>query len=62
MAEPDKTPARSFDAMKADLLARHVDQERQRRFLEWFNHRLAAERVDVARYYGSWDAGHGLVV
>ena len=62
VAARNQVAARSFDAMKADLLARHVDQERQRRFLEWFNHRLAAERVDVARYYGSWDAGHGLVV
>ena len=54
--------ARSFDDVKADLLARRVDQERQRRFLEFFDHRLAAERIDVARYYGRWDAGHGLVV
>ena len=53
---------RSFDDVKAELLARRVDRERQRRFLEWFDHRLAVERIHVARYYGRWDAGHGLVV
>jgi PPIC-type PPIASE domain len=57
-----QVPARSFDDMQADLRARHVDQERQRRFLDWFDHRLAAERIDVARYYGHWDPAHRLVV
>jgi len=54
--------ARSFDEAKADLRAHRIDQERQRRFLEWFDQRLAAERIDVDPYYGRWDPAHRLVI
>ena len=53
---------RSFEAAKADLRDRRLDQERQRRFMEWFDGRLGSERIEVARYYGRWDSTHRLVV
>lgn len=53
---------RSFEEAKADLRARRVDQERQRRFLEWFDERLAAQPIKVASFYGRWDSAHRLVV
>ena len=54
--------APSFDDAKADLRSRRVDQERQRRFIEWFDQRLAAEHIEIASYYGRWDPAHRLVI
>ena len=55
-------PTPSFDEAKADLRARRIDQERQRRFMEWFDQRLAAEHIEIASYYGRWDPAHRLVI
>jgi hypothetical protein len=58
----ERRASRSFDEAKADLRASRVDQERQRRFIDWFDERLGTERVEIARYYGRWDSAHRLVI
>jgi hypothetical protein len=58
----DQRAPRSFDEAKADLRARRVDQERQRRFMDWFDDRLGTERIEIAQYYGRWDSTHRLVI
>lgn len=58
----EQQASRSFDDAKADLRARRVDQERQRRFVDWFDERLGTERIEIARYYGRWDSAHRLVI
>jgi hypothetical protein len=60
-ARDQKAPP-SFGEAKADLRARRVDQERQRRFMDWFDDRLGTEHIEIARYYGRWDFAHRLVV
>jgi hypothetical protein len=55
-------PTPSFDEAKAELRAGHIDQERQRRFMEWFDQRLGAQHIDIAPYYGHWDSTHRLVI
>jgi hypothetical protein len=55
-------PTPSFDEAKAELRAGHIDQERQRRFMEWFDQRLGAQHIDIAPYYGRWDSAHRLVI
>lgn len=57
-----QAPVPSFEATKTELRARRIDQERQRRFMAWFDQRLAAERIEIASYYGRWDPDHRLVI
>jgi hypothetical protein len=58
---PEAEAGRLSEAMAQRLFPDAADDQRQGRFLEWFDHQLRDARVRVDRHFGRWDAGRGVV-
>ena len=58
---PEAAAGRLSEAMARQLYPDVADEERQRRFLEWFDGRLRAAKVRVDGHFGRWDSGRGVV-
>jgi hypothetical protein len=58
---PEAEAGRLSEAMARRLFPDVADEERQGRFMEWFDGRLRAAQVRVDRHFGRWDAGRGVV-
>lgn len=51
----------SFEEAKPELVKVLEDEQRQRLFYDWFKKQLGRAKVEIADYYGKWDAASQLV-
>jgi parvulin-like peptidyl-prolyl isomerase len=51
----------TFEEAKPELTKVLEDEQRQRLFFDWFGKQLGGAEVEVAGYYGKWDAASQLV-
>ena len=58
---PEAAAGRLSEAMARQLFPDVADEQRQSRFLEWFDGRLRAANVRVDGHFGRWDSGRGVV-
>ena len=58
---PEAAAGRLSEAMARQLFPDVADEERQSRFLDWFDGRLRAAKVRVDGHFGRWDSGRGVV-
>lgn len=58
---PEAEAGRLSEAMARRLFPDVADEERQGRFMEWFDGRLRAAKVRVDGHFGRWDSGRGVV-
>ena len=58
---PEAEAGRLSEAMARRLFPDVADEERQGRFMEWFDSRLRAAKVRVDGHFGRWDSDRGVV-
>ena len=58
---PEAAAGRLSEAMARQLFPDATDEERQSRFLDWFDGRLRSAKVRVDGHFGRWDSGRGVV-
>jgi hypothetical protein len=58
---PEAEAGRLSEAMAQRLFPDVADEQRQGRFLEWFDEQLRAAKVRVDGHFGRWDSGRGVV-
>jgi hypothetical protein len=58
---PEAAAGRLSEAMARQLFPDVADDDRQSRFLDWFDSRLRSAKVRVDGHYGRWDSGRGVV-
>jgi hypothetical protein len=58
---PEAAAGRLSETMARRLFPDAADEERQGRFMEWFDGRLRSARVRVDGHFGRWDSGRGVV-
>jgi hypothetical protein len=58
---PEAAAGRLSEAMARRLFPDVADEQRQGRFMEWFEDRLRSAKVRVDGHFGRWDAARGVV-
>lgn len=58
---PEAEAGRLSEAMAQRLFPDVPDEQRQGRFLDWFDQQLRAAEVRVDGHFGRWDSGRGVV-
>ncbi len=58
---PEAEAGRLSEAMAQRLFPDVPVEERQSRFMDWFDERLRAAKVRVDGHFGHWDSGRGVV-
>lgn len=58
---PEAAAGRLSEAMARRLFPDAADEERQSRFMEWFDGQLRSAKVRVDGHFGRWDSGRGVV-
>jgi len=51
----------TFEEARPELVKVVEDEQRQRLFFDWFKKQLGGAKVEIADYYGKWDAASQLV-
>jgi type IV pilus biogenesis protein CpaD/CtpE len=60
-SSPEAEAGRLSQAMAERLFPDVAEEQRQGRFLEWFDEQLRAAEVRVDGHFGRWDSGRGVV-
>jgi hypothetical protein len=58
---PEAEAGRLSEAMARRLFPDVAAEERQSRFMDWFDEQLRAAKVRVDGHFGRWDSGRGVV-
>jgi hypothetical protein len=58
---PEAAAGRLSEAMARQLFPDAADEQRQSRFMEWFDGQLRSAKVRVDGHFGRWDSGRGVV-